>query len=91
MLIAASAGIDLFAAALFVVAYVLPFFVARRIGVRKGRRWFWYAFFLGWIGVLILALLPPRRGAASTVGSDAYHVPPAAKGKGGWMYDQKKR
>ena len=73
MLVAASAGIDLFAAVLFVVAYVLPFFVARRIGVRKGRRWFWYALFLGWIGVLILALLGPTKFAQS---SSTYHVPP---------------
>jgi hypothetical protein len=73
MLIAASAGIDLFAAVLFVVAYVLPFFVARRIGVRKGRRWFWYALFLGWFGVLILALLGPTKFASS---GSTYHVPP---------------
>lgn len=73
MLVAASAGIDIFAAALFVIAWVLPFFVARRIGVRKGRRWFWYALFLGWLGVLILALLGPTRLAQS---SSTYHVPP---------------
>jgi hypothetical protein len=73
VLVAASAGIDLFAAVLFVIAYVLPFFVARRIGVRKSRRWFWYAFFLGWLGVLILAVLGPSRWASS---GSTYHVPP---------------
>jgi hypothetical protein len=73
VLVAASAGINIFAGVLFVVAYVLPFFFARRIGVRKGRRWFWYALFLGWFGVLILALLKPTQWAPS---SSTYHVPP---------------
>lgn len=73
MLVAASAGINILAGALFVVAYLLPFYFARRIGVRKGRRWFWYALFLGWIGVLILALLGPTRFAQS---GSTYHVPP---------------
>jgi hypothetical protein len=52
-----------------------PFFVAHRIGVRKGRSWFWWAFFLGWLGVLILALLSSKR-VTSGFGS-TYHVPPA--------------
>ena len=73
MPLAASVGINIFAGVLFVVAYVLPFLVARRIGRRKGRRWFWYALFLGWIGVLILAALGPTRWAQS---SSTYHVPP---------------
>jgi hypothetical protein len=55
------------------VLWIAPFFVARRIGLRKGRRWFWYALFLGWIGVLILAALGPTRFAES---SSTYHVPP---------------
>jgi hypothetical protein len=56
-----------------VVLWLLPFYFAHRIGVRKGRRWFWYALFLGWIGVLILAVLGPTRLARS---GSTYHVPP---------------
>jgi hypothetical protein len=59
---------------LLVVTWFIPFFVAHRIGVRKGRMWFWWAFFLGWLGVLILAFLPSKR-RTSGFGS-TYHVPP---------------
>jgi hypothetical protein len=35
-------------------------FVAHQIGKPKRRSGFLYGFFLGWIGVIIVALLPPR-------------------------------
>jgi len=84
------------AAGLFAVFYLMPFFIARRIGKPKGFRWFWWAFFLHWLGVLILALRRPKAWAPSGVGS-GYHVPPdlAARQKRGrkthWMYDQRRR
>jgi hypothetical protein len=59
---------------LVVVLWVIPFFVAHRIGVRKGRVWFWWPFFFGWLGVLVLALLSSKR-TTSGFGS-TYHVPP---------------
>ena len=93
MLLATSAGIYGLAAVLFAVFYLLPFFVARRIGKPKGRAWFWYALFLHWIGVLILALRAPRTAAASTVGSGSYHIPPEVARQRGrkthWMYGQR--
>lgn len=59
------------------VLYIWPFFVAHRIGVRTGRQWFWYALFLGWFGVILLAMLGPRPGAPRTSGfGSTYHVPP---------------
>jgi hypothetical protein len=58
--------------------YFLPFFICRRIGKEKGLSWFWWAFFLHWIGVLVLALRKPRASAATGIGLDSgYHVPPA--------------
>lgn len=73
MLMAASGIGTVGGIVLIVLFWLLPFFVAHRIGVRKGRHWFLYAFFLGWIGVLILALLGPTSRAQSNA---TYHVPP---------------
>jgi hypothetical protein len=90
VVLAESLGYYGFVAALFVVVYLLPFYIARRIGKPKGRAWFWYALFLSWLGVLILALLGPKKWAASTVGSE-YHVPPVQiRGRQPhWIYDQR--
>jgi hypothetical protein len=74
MLVAASVGAAGTAVVLIVVVWLLPLFFARRIARRKGRSWFGYWFFLGWIGVLVLALRRPKLSAGS-LGS-AYHVPP---------------
>ena len=76
-----------------VVDTVLRFYVARRIGKPKGRAWFWYAFLLGWLGVLILAFRTPKIGSASA-GGPGYHIPPGvaerqrAGGDTHWMYDK---
>lgn len=47
---------------LVVIAFfwVLPVFVGYAIGKAKNRHGGWWAFFLGWIGVLIVALLPAK-------------------------------
>ena len=48
--------------ALFVVGLiwlVLPIWVGHRIGKPKGRAGWLWGFFLGWIGVIIVALLRP--------------------------------
>jgi len=42
-----------------VVLWIVPIFVARAQGRSKNRTGWLYGFFLGWIGVLILALLGP--------------------------------
>lgn len=46
-----------------VIFLVVPIFVAHRIGRSKGRTnaWLW-GFLLGWIGVVIVALLSPAPG-----------------------------
>jgi hypothetical protein len=93
MLLATSLGVYGIAVALFTVGYLLPFYVARRIGKPKGRAWFWYALFLHWIGVVILVLRTPKAWAGSTVGSQ-YHIPPEMARQRGrkthWMYDQRR-
>lgn len=47
------------------VLWVAPLFVAYSVGRSRGREGLWYALFLGWIGVLVLLMLPPRRDAAT--------------------------
>lgn len=42
-----------------VILWVVPIFVARSQGHAKNRDGWVYGLFLGWLGVLILALLPP--------------------------------
>lgn len=43
------------------VFWVIPMFVGHSIGKPKHRSGFLYAFFLGWLGVLIVVLLPPGK------------------------------
>lgn len=40
--------------------WVLPIFVAASIGNPKGRAGWLYGILLGWLGVLLVALLPPK-------------------------------
>jgi predicted RNA-binding Zn-ribbon protein involved in translation (DUF1610 family) len=46
-----------------VILWVVPIFVARSQGRAKNRSGIAYGFFLGWLGVLILALLSPLPSA----------------------------
>jgi hypothetical protein len=39
--------------------WVIPWFLGHAMGKPKGRAGFLYGFFLGWLGILMLALLPP--------------------------------
>ena len=41
------------------ILWIVPIFVAHSIGKSKHRHGFWYGLLLGWIGVLIIALLSP--------------------------------
>jgi hypothetical protein len=43
-----------------IVWMVVPMFVAHAVGKPKNRAGFLYGFFLGWLGVLAVAVLPPR-------------------------------
>ena len=54
---------------IFVLAlfWGLPIAIAKGIGDRRGRNGWVWALFLGWIGVLIVVLLPRRKSAADTV------------------------
>lgn len=45
-----------------VVLWVIPIFVAVSQGRAKDRAGLAYGLFLGWLGVIILAVLPSRRG-----------------------------
>lgn len=47
------------------ILWVIPIFVAYSIGRPKGRMGIAYGLLLGWVGVIILALLPPVRNAAA--------------------------
>lgn len=40
------------------VVWILPMWVAYKIGVPKQRAGIVWGFFLGWIGVIVVALLP---------------------------------
>jgi hypothetical protein len=42
------------------IFWILPIFVAHSIGKSKHRSGWLYGFLLGWIGVLVIALLPAR-------------------------------
>jgi hypothetical protein len=45
------------------IIWIVPIVVSYRIGVRKNRvGWLW-GLLLGWLGVIILALLSPKRPA----------------------------
>lgn len=43
-----------------VILWIVPIFVGRAIGRPKNRSGGWWGFFLGWLGVIIVAVLPPR-------------------------------
>jgi Protein of unknown function (DUF2510) len=64
----ASSGGSAFGGLVFIgIFWIVPIFVGKRIGDRKGRRgWIW-GLFLGWIGVIIVALLSPRQAGTSAV------------------------
>jgi hypothetical protein len=47
---------------LIAIFWVLPIFVGSAIGKPKNRSGGWWGFFLGWLGVIIVAVLPPRPG-----------------------------
>lgn len=40
--------------------WILPWWLACQIGAPKGRSGGWWGFLLGWLGVLVVALLPAR-------------------------------
>lgn len=42
------------------IIWILPIYVAAQIGAPKNRQGFWWGVSLGWIGVIVVALLPPR-------------------------------
>jgi hypothetical protein len=43
-----------------IILWIVPVFVAYSMGKAKARDGLMYGLFLGWLGVLILALLPAR-------------------------------
>src|SRR5262249_7883847 len=45
-----------------IILWIVPIFVAHSMGKPKGRAGLLYGLFLGWIGVIILPLLPARSG-----------------------------
>ena len=45
-----------------VIFWGLPIFIGSAIGKPKNRSGGWWGFFLGWLGVIIVAVLPPRPG-----------------------------
>jgi hypothetical protein len=45
-----------------IVFWIIPIFVAVSQGRTKDRAGLAYGIFLGWIGVIVLAFLPPRKG-----------------------------
>jgi hypothetical protein len=43
-----------------IIVWIVPIFLANAMGKPKNRAGLAYGLFLGWIGVICLALLPPR-------------------------------
>ena len=93
MLVATVPGPYLILGIVALLFALLPFYIGWEIGSPKGRRWFWYVFFLGWIGVLLLALLGPKesKGSSSKPGDFQYHIPPDAAEDPNhhWAYDKR--
>ncbi len=58
-----------------IVLWVIPIFVAYSMGKAKNRSGVTYGILLGWLGVIILALLPAR----TNVGPDLYRECPFCK------------
>jgi hypothetical protein len=54
---------------LVTIVWLLPIYLAQQIGMSKGRPYSWaWGFCLGWLGVIVVALLPRRESrAVSTV------------------------
>lgn len=50
---------------MLIVFWGIPAFVAHRMGATRGRIGLGYGLFLSWLGVLVLALLPPLHGAGA--------------------------
>lgn len=48
-----------------VILWIVPVFVGHAIGKSKGRAGLLYGLFLGWLGVIIVAILPPVRSSAT--------------------------
>jgi hypothetical protein len=48
------------------ILWIVPIFVGRRIGDRKGRNGWVWGLLLGWIGVIVVAVLPRRAAGAAT-------------------------
>lgn len=46
------------------LAWILPIYVAHQIGIPKHRSGFVWGLFLGWFGVLVVALLPARENVS---------------------------
>jgi hypothetical protein len=44
------------------IFWIVPTFVGHAIGKPKNRHGGWWGFFLGWIGVIVVAILPARPG-----------------------------
>jgi hypothetical protein len=53
---------------LIAVLWVLPIFIAGSIGKSKGRQGAAYGILLGWVGVLIVAVLPPGADRSGRTG-----------------------
>lgn len=47
-----------------VVLWIVPIFVANAQGKAKNRAGIWYGLLLGWLGVIVLALLPALAGGS---------------------------
>jgi hypothetical protein len=59
-----------------IVLWVIPIFVAASMGKARNRSGVAYGILLGWLGVIIVALLPPR---TNDVGPDFYRECPFCK------------
>jgi hypothetical protein len=60
-------GIVVFGVFWVLAALVLPIWVGQRIGARKGRAGWAWGLFLGWLGVLIVALLSDKSSGSGAL------------------------